>query len=169
MELPVDTRSDGSRGGEVMISSGFIERRLSPLGYGGVKPHHAIDLINLDNIIRISDENDIIRDKTNPGNIVSSYKGTILDRGFDYVYGWHVEVQHELNEAVLAKYPGAKSWSTFYAHMKEPNEQLPGEIISQGEKLGEIGNSGRFYRTASSFRSQDLSVQRERNKPLRQL
>lgn len=143
MKLPVSTGTRKSDESLFMISSGFIERRLSPLGYGGVKPHHAVDLINLDNIVRISDENEIIRDESIPGLIVSAYEGTILDAGFDYVYGWHVEVRHEVNDEVLASYPGAKFWSTFYAHMQDPITQALGQSVSQGDPLGDIGNSGR--------------------------
>ncbi len=143
MSLPVKTEEGKDPSSSFMISSGYIERRLSPLGYGGVKPHHAVDIINLDNIIRISRTNDIIRDESIPGDIVSSCSGTILDSGFDYVYGWHVEVQHPLNEEILQQFPGALSWSTFYAHMADPVALEPGEEVKQGDFLGQIGNSGR--------------------------
>ena len=143
MILPVKTGVDKNGESSFMISSGYIERRLSPLGYGGVKPHHAVDIINLDNIIRISRDNNIIRDESRPGHIVSAYPGTMLDEGFDYVYGWHAEVRHELTEEILEAYPGAESWSTFYAHLKEPAFPELGSFLKAGDILGEIGNSGR--------------------------
>lgn len=143
MMLPVSTGTGKSNESYFMISSGYIERRLSPLGYGGVKPHHAVDLINLDNIIRISDENEIVRDESIPGLIISAYDGSVLDAGFDYVYGWHVEIRHEVNDEILASYPGAKFWSTFYAHMQDPITQALGQSVRQGDPLGDIGNSGR--------------------------
>ena len=143
MRLPVGAGSGVDNSTNFMISSGYIERRLSPLGYGGVKPHHAVDIINLDNIVRISRSNDIVRDESKPGKILSSYNGTVLDAGFDYVYGWHVEIRHEVNEEVLAQYPGARFWTTFYAHMKDPTTRDPGVTVRSGDVLGHIGNSGR--------------------------
>ena len=143
MILPVDTGRGNDNKANFMISSGYIERRLSPLGYGGVKPHHAVDIINLDNIIRISRQNDIIRDESHSGHIISSFSGIVLDDGFDYVYGWHVEIRHELTPEIHSTYPAASFWTTFYAHMKDPVVQNLGQRVMQGEKLGEIGNSGR--------------------------
>ena len=62
-----------------MISSGYTERRLSPLGAGGVRPHLAVDIINLDNISRISEDNHILRDESRRGIVQSVWKGTILE------------------------------------------------------------------------------------------
>lgn len=143
MRLPVETQEGGGSGPNFMISSGYIERRLSPLGSGGVRPHHAVDLINLDNIVRISQGNSIVRDETAPGNILAAYEGTVLDSGFDYVYGWHVELRHKVNPEILERYPDARSWTTFYAHMKDPSPQLKGVSLPAGAALGQIGNSGR--------------------------
>jgi len=143
MILPVHTGTETDQSTLFMISSGYIERRLSPLGYGGVKPHHAVDLINLDNIIRISEKNNIVRDDTIPGLIRASSGGTVLDRGFDWVYGWHTEVRHEVTDSVREQYPDALFWSTFYAHMAEPPAVEEDVTVVQGETLGLIGNSGR--------------------------
>ncbi len=126
-----------------MISSGFIERRLSPLGYGGIKPHLAVDLINLDNIIRISENNEIIRDSSLPGTIQSVYDGTVMKAGFDWVYGWNAEVRHEITPEVRALFPDALFWTSFYAHMQNINSVEEGLQVRAGDMIGQIGNSGK--------------------------
>ncbi len=143
MILPVDTGVVENGESSFMMSSGYTDRRISPLGSGGVRPHRAVDIINLDNIVRISKDNHIIRDETQPGHVISAYPGTMLDEGFDYVYGWHAEVRHELTEEILKAYPGAESWSTYYAHLKDPALPELGSSLNAGAILGEIGNSGR--------------------------
>jgi len=140
--LPVNTgRPDNAD--LVMISSGFIEHRLSPLGSGGVKPHLAVDLINLDNIIRISDKNEIVRDSTHPGKVQSVFKGKVMNTGFDWVYGWNAEIRHKLTPEVLKLYPHARFWTSFYAHMQNLNSVEEGQDVQAGDTIGLIGNTGK--------------------------
>ncbi|MDC7231743.1 MAG: M23 family metallopeptidase [Spirochaetales bacterium] len=143
MILPVRSE-DGTEGTEAfMISSGYIERRLSPLGYGGVRPHHAVDLINLDNIVRITEDNEIVRDQTRAGDVQAVYDGVIASAGFDWVYGWNAEVQHPLLPSVAEKFPTARFWTTFYAHMESADFLSEGMTVEKGESFGKIGSSGR--------------------------
>ncbi|MDA3957694.1 M23 family metallopeptidase [Oceanispirochaeta sp.] len=141
--LPVNTGTASDAESVFMISSGFIEHRLSPLGYGGVKPHLAVDLINLDNIIKITDNNEIIRDESQPGFVQSVYKGTLVESGFDWVYGWSAEVRHELIPDVLELYPKAKYWSSFYAHMDSEIDLEENSVLEAGDYIGKIGSTGK--------------------------
>lgn len=141
--LPVKSESEEGDGSDFMISSGYIERRLSPLGYGGVKPHLAVDLINLDNIVRISEENNIIRDHSRAGRIQAVYEGTVLSKGYDWVYGWNAELKHEVLPDLKTLYPDALFWTSFYAHMESADSIETGATIKKGESFGVIGSSGR--------------------------
>ena len=143
LKLPVNTGTAENGESVFMISSGFIERRLSPLGYGGVKPHLAVDLINLDNIIKVSEDNEIIRDESQPGFVQSVYKGTMLESGFDWVYGWHAEVQHELMPSVQKLFPKAIFWTSYYAHMENESVLREGASLEAGDFIGKIGNTGK--------------------------
>lgn len=141
--LPVRSEDKAGDSGNFMISSGYIERRLSPLGYGGVKPHLAVDLINLDNIVRISENNEIIRDDSRTGLIQAVYEGTVLTKGYDWVYGWSAELKHPLIPEVTDLYPEALFWTSFYAHLVSADSIETGVEIQQGEKFALLGNSGK--------------------------
>ena len=143
MILPVRAEYGVAKSDDFMVSSGYIERRLSPLGSGGVRPHLAVDLINLDNIVKVSEDNEIIRDETKSGYVQASYNGTVQFSGFDWVYGWNVELKHELTPAVKEMYPDALYWTTFYAHMKDMDPYKEGTYFAQGNAIGEIGTTGK--------------------------
>jgi murein DD-endopeptidase MepM/ murein hydrolase activator NlpD len=141
--LPVNTGFPDNDDSDFMISSGFIERRLSPLGSGGVKPHLAVDIINLDNIIKVSEGNDIIRDASQPGYAQAVYPGIMQEKGFDWVYGWHAEVRHELMPEVQKLFPQAQFWTSYYAHMEDDSHLSEGASLDAGDFIGKIGNTGK--------------------------
>ncbi len=142
LALPVSIPEDTGDRGNFMISSGYTERRLSPLGAGGVRPHLAVDIINLDNISRISEDNHILRDESRRGVVQSVWKGTVLENGYNGVYGWYTEIRHEPSPEVKNLYPYARSWSSYYSHLHEEPKLAEGTKISRETALGRIGNTG---------------------------
>lgn len=141
--FPVRLDSSVNDGKSFLISSGFMERRLNPIGTGGIRPHYAVDIINISNIIDITPKNTIVRAEGLPGSIVSITDGIIRDIRYDSVYGWNVEIEHTMTDEVLDIYPDALKWSSFYAHMDKPTEWEVGDEIQQDEKIGDIGEAGR--------------------------
>ncbi|NPD71008.1 M23 family metallopeptidase [Oceanispirochaeta sp. M1] len=141
--LPVISESEAGDSADFMISSGYINRRLSPLGYGGVKPHFAVDLINLDNIVKISEDNEIIRDHSRAGHVQAVYEGTVQSKGYDWVYGWNMELKHPLLPEVKKMYPAALFWTSFYAHMESTDSIETGAYLKKGETFAFIGSSGK--------------------------
>jgi murein DD-endopeptidase MepM/ murein hydrolase activator NlpD len=140
---PVRLDSTANDGKSFMISSGFMERRVNPIGTGGIRPHYAVDIINISNILDITPENEIIRAPEKPGSIVSITDGVIQGIQYDSVYGWNVEIEHVMTDEILDKYPTALKWSSFYAHMDKPSGWNQGDEIEQNEKIGDIGEAGR--------------------------
>ncbi|MBI9098931.1 MAG: M23 family metallopeptidase, partial [Spirochaetaceae bacterium] len=140
---PVRLDSRVNDGKSFMISSVFMEQRLNPIGTGGVRPHFAVDIININNIINITPENQIVRAPGHPGSIVSIAEGTIRDIHYDSVYGWNVEVEHIMTDEILDKYPDSLKWTSFYAHMNKPTGWEEGDEVRQNEKIGDIGEAGR--------------------------
>lgn len=140
---PVRLDNLENNGQRFMISSGYLERRVSPLGTGGARPHHAVDIINISNILDITPKNMIVRAPEKPGSIVSVSDGFIRDIHYDSVYGWNTEIEHDMTDEILNKYPEALKWSTFYAHMDEPSGWAEGDEIKKNEKIGDIGGAGR--------------------------
>ena len=142
LALPVRLPEEKGDKGNFMISSGYTERRLSPLGSGGVRPHLAVDIINLDNISRISEDNHILRDESRRGIVQVVWKGTVLENGYNAVYGWYTQVRHELTSDVKNLYPDATSWSTYYAHLHEEPVLTEGSSLDREDAIGRIGNTG---------------------------
>nr|MDA3808955.1 M23 family metallopeptidase [Spirochaetaceae bacterium] len=140
---PVRLDNTENNGKSFLISSTFMERRVNPIGTGGIRPHYAADIININNIIDITPENKIIRAPQFPGSIVSVTDGVIKDISYDSVYGWNVEVEHIMTDEILDSYPTALKWSTFYAHMDKPTNWKIGDLINSNEKIGDIGEAGR--------------------------
>lgn len=140
---PVRLDSSINDGSGFMISSYFMERRVNPIGTGGVRPHYAVDIINIRNILDITPENNIVRAPDMSGSIVSIADGDIQDISYDSVYGWNAEIEHVMTEEILEQFPQANKWTTFYAHMDKPTGWETGDFISQNEKLGDIGEAGR--------------------------
>ena len=142
MVFPVRIDGGINNGEDFIITSHYSDSRLSPLGTGGYSPHHAIDIINIDNIFYVDATSSVYRDKKHPGSVVAVADGTITEVSYNDVYGWFIEVRHELNPEVKAKFPAATGWSTFYAHMSDRGAWKVGDKIKADEKLGDIGNTG---------------------------
>jgi murein DD-endopeptidase MepM/ murein hydrolase activator NlpD len=143
LSFPVRLDGEEAEGLEFMISSGFGELRPSSLGTGGYLPHMAVDIINVRNILTVTPENAIVRFPGEPGSVVSAYNGTVLYSGYDAVYGWHVEVSHPVNPDWSSHYKGMEQLTTYYAHLSEDPGWSGGETVTQSEKLGKIGDTGR--------------------------
>jgi len=136
-------RQDGKEntGEGFMVSCGYMDMRLSPLGEGGFKPHYAIDIINIDNIINIT-ENSVMNRDSHSGAIVSPADGIILENNYSESYGWYVEIEHPITAEIQQKFPGVQRVTTFFAHMDQPGNWKKGEKILANDKIGDIGNSG---------------------------
>lgn len=137
-------RLDGKEnlGEGFVITSTYQDERVSPLGTGEIKPHHAVDIANINNIVKVSDSNIIIRDSGTPGAVVTVADGTVVSRNYSASYGWFFEIEHELTDEVRALYPGASHITTFYTHMDQPGNWEIGDEIEADVKIGDIGNSG---------------------------
>jgi len=143
MLYPVRISNEDNDGKGFRITDGYMDKREDPLGSGGFSPHFAVDIMNVSNISYINYAGEIVRDGYPPGNVESVYSGIIADINFDDGYGWNIEVKHPLIDEIKSEYPDATSWSTFYAHLAAEPDLKAGKNVSAGEKLGEIGNSGR--------------------------
>jgi len=136
-------RQDGKKndGEGFMISCGYMDLRLNPLGEGGFKPHYAIDIINIDNIINITEQS-VMNREGQSGAIVSPADGIVLENGYSNSYGWYIEIEHPISEEVYNKWPEVTRLTTFFAHMDEPSNWKKADNIKTNEKIGDIGNSG---------------------------
>ena len=116
--------------------------RENPFGSGGSTPHYAIDIINVSNISYVDHAGKIIRQGNPPGNIVSVYPGTVIDKGLDDRYGNFITLKHALTEELSLIYPKATAWATFYAHMESDSTLQIGKFVNGNQLLGFIGNTG---------------------------
>ena len=142
MHYPVQVPGREIDGRGFRITSGFMDKRIDPLGSGGYQPHYAIDIMNVANISLINYAGEIIRDGNPAGDVVAVAPGVVRRVRYDERYGWTVEVAHSVDEKVLAVYPKAREWRSFYAHLKEKPAALEGKRVDAAEKLGEIGSTG---------------------------
>jgi len=142
--LGYPARLDGEdpTGEQFMISSGFGELRLIDSGAGGYLPHMAIDIINVGNILTVTEQNSIIRFPGEPGSVISAYDGVILYSSYSEVYGWNLEVSHSIEAEWRDQYRGIRYLTTYYAHLAENSDWKGGETVRRGEKLGAIGETG---------------------------
>jgi hypothetical protein len=143
---PVRTDGGENDGKGFIISSGYTNRRNSPLGEGGYLPHYAVDIINISNILKITpqDREGILkRDSETPGAIVSVDDGKVIYNGDRVEYGWCVEIEHNITSEIKAAFPGITRFTTFYAHLAEKSNAKVGDFVSQNEKIGNIGNTGK--------------------------
>ena len=130
------------------ITSGYIRKRVDPLGAGGGSsyPHHAVDIINVSNIRKITENEagNLQYDRIGMpnGDIISVEAGVVNSKGFSRVFGNFIEVRHPMNHEISEQYPNATGWRTYYAHLEEPALFKIGEEVPLAAKLGEIGNSG---------------------------
>ncbi len=166
MLYPVKLSDEPNNGRGFRITSGYMDKRADPLGSGGVKPHYAVDIINVSNIAFINYAGEIIREGNPPGNVVSVADGTVSDAGFDDGFGWFLEIDHPVVPEVKTAYPAGTAFRTFYAHfVSEPVLKI-GDSVTADQVLGEIGNSGvstgphlhfeaRIYNESGMYRSSD--------------
>jgi len=139
---PVRLDGEDSTGEEFMISGGFGELRLIDSGIGGYTPHMAIDIINVGNILTVTEQNSIIRFPGEPGSVISVYDGVILYSNYNEVYGWNLEISHPIKAEWRDQYRGIRYLTTFYAHLAENSDWKGGETVQKSEKLGAIGETG---------------------------
>ncbi len=142
LSYPVRLDGKDADGKDFMISSGFGELRASGIGTGGYLPHMAVDIINVRNILTVTPSNFIIRFPGEPGSVVSSAGGQVVDKGYSDVYGWYIEVSHPITSTWQERYSGIRHLTTFYSHFASAPEWLEGDMVAQNEKLGDIGNTG---------------------------
>lgn len=135
-----DERNDG-RG--FRITDGYMKRREDPVGTGGVTPHFAVDIINVSNIAYVNQAGEIIRDGKPPGNVVAAYEGVVIDHGFNNRYGWFIEIEHPMTDAVKKAYPNAQKWSTYYAHLDKETAVEPGNHVDANQFISSISDSGK--------------------------
>ena len=142
MDYPVELPGKMNDGQGFRITSTFLEKRQNPFGTGGSSPHFALDIINVANISVINYAGEIKRDGNTPGNVVAVASGFVTYNGWDDRYGWGVEIEHDLTQEVLKKFPDAKGWRTFYGHMALKSELVTGQRVDRRRVIGYIGNTG---------------------------
>jgi murein DD-endopeptidase MepM/ murein hydrolase activator NlpD len=142
MVYPVRIPGKANDGKGFRITSGFMDKRIDPLGSGGYQPHYAVDIMNVANISLINYAGEIIRDGNPAGDVVAVADGTVTQTGFDERYGWFVEIEHEINDSVRKAYPRATFWRTFYSHLVEKPSFAFGDKVAVNQKLGDIGSTG---------------------------
>lgn len=142
MLYPVKLSDEQNDGKGFRVTDGYMTVRENPFGSGGTTPHYAIDIINVSNISYVDHAGKIIRQGNPPGNIVSVYSGTVIDKGLDDRYGNYITLKHRLSKELSILYPEATAWGTFYAHMKEDSYLSVGRYVNANQKLGSIGNTG---------------------------
>ena len=146
---PVRLENSLNTGEDFLITSQFNDKRpLFSDNTGGneLTPHHAIDIANISNISNITanKRNINIQRNSMAGIIVSIADGEIIDIGYNSIYGWFIEIEHNLDKYSELKrlYPQITKWSSFYAHLDHSFNWKKGDILKQNQKIGEIGSSG---------------------------
>ncbi len=142
MVYPVKLESERNNGRGFRITDGYMSIRENPLGSGGSSPHYAVDIINVSNISYVDNSGVIVREGNPPGDVVAAFPGIIIETGWDNRYGNYILIKHDLTKEITVKYPKASSWSTFYAHLKDPVSLKPGEHVQINQIIGQIGNTG---------------------------
>jgi murein DD-endopeptidase MepM/ murein hydrolase activator NlpD len=142
MLYPVKLTDEDNDGKGFRVTDGYMTVRENPLGSGGATPHYAMDIINVSNISYVDHAGKIIRQGNPPGNVVSVYPGTIVDKGMDDRYGNFITLEHEIFEELLEIHPDATAWATFYAHMESETHLSIDTFVSENYELGKIGNTG---------------------------
>jgi murein DD-endopeptidase MepM/ murein hydrolase activator NlpD len=143
MLFPVKIADEQNDGRGFRITDGYMVRRKDPVGTGGVSPHFAVDIINVSNIAYVNHAGEIIREGNPPGNVVAAYRGRVIDEGYNSRYGWYMEIEHPLIEEVTARFPEAKKWSTYYAHLKDTPALNIGDEVEGNQFISFIGDSGK--------------------------
>ncbi len=68
--------------------------------------------------------------------VLASAAGTVIRSGWHAAYGWHVMISHNMDGKVI---------TTVYAHMHSQPLVSVGQEVSQGTKLGTMGNTGNSF------------------------
>lgn len=68
--------------------------------------------------------------------VLASAAGTVIRSGWHAAYGWHVMISHNMDGKVI---------TTVYAHMHSQPLVSVGQQVSQGTKLGTMGNTGNSF------------------------
>lgn len=139
---PIQLPGKENNGKDLLITSYFTNKRVSPLGSGGVKPHLAVDIINIGNIEYVSEQGELVRDGNDPGSIVSVADGVVKSIEYNHIYGWNIVVEHDKNLIPYQRRRGVESFETFYAHLNKNILVKKGEAVVAGQKLGTLGNTG---------------------------
>lgn len=139
---PVELPGKENSGKDLLITSFFSNRRISPFGSGGSKPHLAVDVINIGNIDYVSPNGKLVREGNHPGYIVSVADGVVKDVGYDHIYGWNVTVEHEKSLIPYQRRRGVDSFETFYSHLEKEIFVEKGTQLNAGDKISNLGNSG---------------------------
>ena len=142
MLYPVKISDEQNDGKGFRVTDGYMTARENPFGSGGSTPHYAIDIINVSNISYVDHAGEIIRQGNPPGDVVSVYPGSVIDKGKDDSYGNFITLKHSLTEELSLLYPDATAWATFYAHMKTESTLPIGKFVNENQILGKIGNTG---------------------------
>jgi hypothetical protein len=139
---PVQLPEEENDGEDLLITSYFSNRRVSPFGSGGVKPHLAVDIINIGNIEYVSERGELVREGNHPGYIVSVADGVVKSIEYNHIYGWNVVVEHDKNLIPYQKRRGVVSFDTFYSHLDKNILVKTGDTLIAGQKIAALGNSG---------------------------
>lgn len=140
--FPVQVSRRENDGKGFRITSGYMAKRIDPLGSGGTHPHHAVDIMNVSNIRRINKDGKLDREGMPNGDIVTVESGVVTAAFSSSIYGYLIEIRHPMTSEIREKFPDATGWRSFYAHMITPSVYKVGDKVEVGDKLGEIGNSG---------------------------
>lgn len=105
-------------GGFIRPASGY---NSSPFGYR-ISP--------VDGAYRLHGGMDI----AGSGPVVAAQSGTVEYAGYDYIYGYHVIINHGNINGVEVK--------TLYGHMVSGLMVAPGQSVGQGQQLGIMGTTG---------------------------
>lgn len=68
--------------------------------------------------------------------VLAAASGTVMRSGWHAAYGWHVMISHNMDGKVI---------TTVYAHMHSQPLVSVGQQISQGTKIGTMGNTGNSF------------------------
>lgn len=139
---PVEIPGKGNSGKDLLITSYFSNRRVSPFGSGGAKPHHAVDIINIDNIDYITRNGELVREGNHPGYVVSAAEGVVKEIEYNHIYGWNVTVEHDKSLLPYQRRRGVESFETFYSHLDKEIFVKSGQEVEAGDVISFVGNSG---------------------------
>jgi murein DD-endopeptidase MepM/ murein hydrolase activator NlpD len=140
--FPIQLPDNPNSGSELLISSGFSSKRISPVGSGGARPHYAVDIINIGNIDYVTEEGELVRDGNHPGFIVAAAKGIVTNMEYNSIYGWNVTIEHNRDLIPSRLRKEFESFETFYAHLDEMIYINIGEELRAGDHIALVGNSG---------------------------